>query len=150
MKRTKKLDRVFSVKFLNKIHYTFHADKERINTNFGVCNDTLVGCKNQLADHMLPLVQPCFKQFWIRNLPSKWRVLSCEIKRHIEHWKSTDVSKEHITSIFRAFHLLSSTLKMESICSSETLVDFQRTTRRYIPQDSTLHNHRCENLKLYI
>jgi hypothetical protein len=27
---------------------------------------------------------------------------------------------------------------MEAICSSETSVDFQRTTRRYIPQDSTL------------
>jgi hypothetical protein len=22
----------------------------------------------------------------------------------------------------------------------------QRTTRRYIPEDRTLHNHRCENL----
>jgi hypothetical protein len=31
-----------------------------------------------------------------------------------------------------------STLKMEAICSSETFVDFQRITRRYIPEDSTL------------
>jgi hypothetical protein len=38
---------------------------------------------------------------------------------------------------------------MEAICSSETSVDFQRITRRYIPEDSTLHNHRCENLKFY-
>jgi hypothetical protein len=30
------------------------------------------------------------------------------------------------------------TLKMEALCSSETLVDFQRTTQRYIPEDSTL------------
>jgi hypothetical protein len=29
------------------------------------------------------------------------------------------------------------TLKMEAICSSETSVDFQWTTRRYIPEDST-------------
>jgi hypothetical protein len=43
----------------------------------------------------------------------------------------------------------SSTLKMVAICSSETSVDFQRSTRRYIPEDSTLHNHRCENLKSY-
>jgi hypothetical protein len=43
----------------------------------------------------------------------------------------------------------SSTLKKETICSSETSVDFQRTTRRYIPEDSTLHNHRCENLTSY-
>jgi hypothetical protein len=41
----------------------------------------------------------------------------------------------------------SSTLKMEMICSSEISVDTQRTTLRYIPEDNTLHNHRCENLK---
>jgi hypothetical protein len=34
-------------------------------------------------------------------------------------------------------------------CSSETSVDTQRTTRLYIPEDGTLHNHRCENLKSY-
>jgi hypothetical protein len=39
------------------------------------------------------------------------------------------------------------TLKMEAICSSETSGDFQRTTRPYIPEDSALHNHRCENLR---
>jgi hypothetical protein len=33
--------------------------------------------------------------------------------------------------------------------SSETLVDFQRTTRRYIPKDRTLHNPRCKNLRFY-
>jgi hypothetical protein len=26
----------------------------------------------------------------------------------------------------------------------------QRTTRRHIPEEDTLHNHRCENLKSYI
>jgi hypothetical protein len=36
------------------------------------------------------------------------------------------------------------------ICSSETSVDSQQTTRRYIPEDGTLHNRRCENLKSYI
>jgi hypothetical protein len=39
---------------------------------------------------------------------------------------------------------------LQVICSSETSVDFQRTTRSYIPEDSILHNHRCENLKSYI
>jgi hypothetical protein len=29
-------------------------------------------------------------------------------------------------------------------------VETQRTTRRHIPQDDTLNNHRCENLKSYI
>jgi hypothetical protein len=42
-----------------------------------------------------------------------------------------------------------STLKMEAIWSSETSVDFQRTARCYIPEDGTLQNHRCENLKSY-
>jgi hypothetical protein len=31
-----------------------------------------------------------------------------------------------------------SILKMEVICSSETSVDFQRTTRHYIPEDRSL------------
>jgi hypothetical protein len=46
--------------------------------------------------------------------------------------------------------ITSSTLKMEAICSSETPVVTQQTTRRYIPKDDTLHNHRCENLKSYV
>jgi hypothetical protein len=36
---------------------------------------------------------------------------------------------------------------MEAICSSETPADFQRITQCHIPEDSTPHNHRCENLK---
>jgi hypothetical protein len=28
--------------------------------------------------------------------------------------------------------------------------DFQRTTWCYIPEDRTLHNHRCEHLKSYV
>jgi hypothetical protein len=43
----------------------------------------------------------------------------------------------------------SSTLKVELICFSEMLVDFQQTTQRYIPNDRILHNHHCENLKSY-
>jgi hypothetical protein len=38
---------------------------------------------------------------------------------------------------------------MEATFSSETSADFQRTVRRYIPEDRTLHNHRCENLRPY-
>jgi hypothetical protein len=61
-----------------------------------------------------------------------------------------------IASIFRATCFLdgllnySSTLKIETIRSSETSGATQRTTRRHIPEDDTLHNHRCENLKSYI
>jgi hypothetical protein len=35
------------------------------------------------------------------------------------------------------------------ICSSETSFDFRRITWRYIPEDGTLHNHRCDNIKSY-
>jgi hypothetical protein len=46
--------------------------------------------------------------------------------------------------------IISSTPKMEAICSSITLVATQQTTRRHIPEDDTLNKHRCENLKSYI
>jgi hypothetical protein len=42
-----------------------------------------------------------------------------------------------------------STLKKEAACSSKTSVKFQRTTRHYIADDRTLHNHSCENPKSY-
>jgi hypothetical protein len=40
--------------------------------------------------------------------------------------------------------------KIEVTRTSEMSVDFQQTTRRYIPEDTAPHNHRCENLKYYI
>jgi hypothetical protein len=40
-------------------------------------------------------------------------------------------------------------LMMEAASTSETLVNFYQTTRRYIPEDSQLHNRRRENLKSY-
>jgi hypothetical protein len=45
--------------------------------------------------------------------------------------------------------IISSALKMEAICSSEMWVATQQTTRGHIPEDDTLHNHHCENLKSY-
>jgi hypothetical protein len=33
--------------------------------------------------------------------------------------------------------------------SLEMSADFQQTTQHYIPDDRTLHNHHCENLKFY-
>jgi hypothetical protein len=38
---------------------------------------------------------------------------------------------------------------MEAARTSETLVNFYQTTRRYNPEDSHLHSHRRENLKSY-
>jgi hypothetical protein len=34
---------------------------------------------------------------------------------------------------------------MEATCSSETSVDFQRTTRRYVPEDRTLQYFTLSN-----
>jgi hypothetical protein len=72
---------------------------------------------------------------------------------------SFDLSSHLEILSFKEYHLLatcllagfaetiSSALKMEAICSSEVSVETQLTTRRHIPEDDTLHNHRCENLK---
>jgi hypothetical protein len=38
-------------------------------------------------------------------------------------------------------------LKIEAIRSSETLVNFYWTTRRHIPENSTIHSHSSKNLK---
>jgi hypothetical protein len=38
---------------------------------------------------------------------------------------------------------------MEAVSTSETLVNFYQTTRRYNPEDSHLRTHRRENLKSY-
>jgi hypothetical protein len=40
-----------------------------------------------------------------------------------------------------------STLKMEAICSSGTMVDFHWTTQHYISEDITFQHHLCENLE---
>jgi hypothetical protein len=66
---------------------------------------------------------------------------------HLQGWKIS-LARNRSEDEWQASY--SSTLKMEAICSSETSLDTQRTTRRYIPEDGTLHNHRCENLKSYM
>jgi hypothetical protein len=71
--------------------------------------------------------------------------------------------EERIASIFRVVKWFSkaaskqvallnhsTTLKMEAIRSSETSGTTKRTTRRHIPEEDTLQNHHCENLKSYM
>jgi hypothetical protein len=41
-------------------------------------------------------------------------------------------------------------LMMEAARTSETLVNFYQTTRRYNPEDIHLRTHRRENVKSYI
>jgi hypothetical protein len=86
---------------------------------------------------------------------------SLKIKQHFEgtfrlHLQGLrQTRKQYEAGLFAACFVLvfclaySLTLK-EIRRSSETSDGFQRTTRRYIPEDRTLHNHRCENLKSYI
>jgi hypothetical protein len=82
------------------------------------------------------------------------RVSSSGIRRRVVSRVVPDVSEERIASIFRVeevisaslppaylvvlAEIISSTLKMEAICSSETSVAIQQTTRRHIPEDGTL------------
>jgi hypothetical protein len=40
-------------------------------------------------------------------------------------------------------------LEVDATCSFQTPVDFQRTIRRYIPEDMTLYNRRCGNFNSY-
>jgi hypothetical protein len=42
------------------------------------------------------------------------------------------------------------TLMMEVAVTSETLVNFYQTTRRYNPEDSHLRTHRRDNLNSYL
>jgi hypothetical protein len=44
--------------------------------------------------------------------------------------------------------IVSSTLKLEAICSSETSVATQQTTRRHIPEEDTLHNLTSYKLRM--
>jgi hypothetical protein len=47
-------------------------------------------------------------------------------------------ASNHLLAFWFLAELISSTLKMEAMCSSETSADTQRPTRRYIPEDNTL------------
>jgi len=64
------------------------------------------------------------------------------MKRRVVMLKLTDVSEVLTASIIRAM--------MEVVRTSETSVNFNETTRRYIPEDSKLHTRRRENLKSHI
>jgi hypothetical protein len=79
-----------------------------------------------------------------------WRVSSSGIWRRVVHCVSTDVSEEHIASIFRVEEIGSAKPASKQVASSsETSFETQRTARHHISEDDTLYNHRCENLKSY-
>jgi hypothetical protein len=87
-----------------------------------------------------------------------WRLLGYSIAKSVEGQPtfrmnmSPPLEGRRISQARQCFLLVSclaysSTLNMRATCSSETSVDLQRTARRYILEDTTLHNHRCEKLK---
>jgi hypothetical protein len=60
------------------------------------------------------------------------------VMRSIIFWDMTQVASLAPACLLVFVELISSTLKMEAICSSETSVETRRTTRRHIPEDDTL------------
>jgi hypothetical protein len=87
---------------------------------------------NSVTKIFFPRATICYKvhyfmQDWRFLQQWLWRVLSSGIQRRVVHWKSTDVSEVHITSIFR----------FDPDDGGDILVDFQQTTQCYVPEDST-------------
>jgi hypothetical protein len=62
------------------------------------------------------------------------------------HSGFVSLTGSYISNRFHAHGLLIA-LMMEAARTSETLVNFYQTTRRYNPEDSRLRTHRHENLK---
>jgi hypothetical protein len=97
------------------------------------------------------LFRKWFFKFYTRD--RKWS--QCETKSPI-FWYITPFSLLNANRLLATCFMLisclaySSALRIEATGSSETSADFQQSTRRYILEDRTLHNHRCENLKSYI
>jgi hypothetical protein len=63
--------------------------------------------------------------------------MSSGICRRVVRWVAPYVSEEHIASIFKGEELVQQTSEQAG------------GKQRHIPEDDTLHNHRCENLKSY-
>jgi hypothetical protein len=113
------------------------------------------------------LVQSCYNQeiseknnakssfFWgispCRQLKVNW-LFGGTCRLHLQGRRISQARNQLESRCFGLVSCLSysSTLKMEGTCSSETSVDFQLSTWRYISEDRTLHIHRCENLISYI
>jgi hypothetical protein len=85
-----------------------------------------------------------------------WNVIFCGICREVLRI-SMNISKENISSIFRTEEWSKQETSLKQVssrglltCSFKTIVEIQRNTRCYIPEDRILHNHRCENLKSHV
>jgi hypothetical protein len=112
-------------------------------------------CRERKHLLSLPGIGPWLSSPWPVTIPteltrllllSEWetidiclgfKVLTAVVMKGTIFWDRTLKVKLRFGGTYR-LHLqaYSSTLKMEAICSSETSVDFQRTTRRYMPEDN--------------
>jgi hypothetical protein len=96
--------------------------------------------------------------FWVVG----FEVSTAVVMKSIIFWDMTPCSPSSFNRRFGGtYHLLatcllvfaeiiSSTLKMEVICSSETSGEIRRTTRRYIPEYDTLKPLGCINERGFI
>jgi formate hydrogenlyase subunit 3/multisubunit Na+/H+ antiporter MnhD subunit len=81
--------------------------------------------------------------YWLPGL-ARSQPHSPLVRPRFLHW----LTDSYISNRFHVLGLLIA-LMMEAARTSETLVNFYQTTRRYNPEDSHLHTHRRENLKSY-
>jgi hypothetical protein len=64
-------------------------------------------------------------------------------------WIAAPYSLVEVYSEVLAASIIIIALMTETAGTSETLVNFYQTTRRYNPEDSHLHTYRRQNLKSY-
>jgi hypothetical protein len=79
-----------------------------------------------------------------------WRVLSSWMWHRTVQQKFTADLEEDTGPVFGVNKISKQSplpLKMGAVCSSEALVNFYMNIWRHISEDSSVHNHRCENLK---
>jgi hypothetical protein len=124
---------------------------------------TAVAMKVSIFWDFCKLPASCWCSSWLTLRPWKWRryvhlnvcwlspdyvALYHRVHKFLSKYQTrNNYSGCHLLTCCFFLKLFSSTLKMEAICSSETLVATHQATRRHIPEDDTLHYHRCENLK---
>jgi hypothetical protein len=83
------------------------------------------------------------------TIPMFWDIMPCSLLKvnrhfgrtshlHLQGRRICQARNQHKAGSKQSL-AYSSTLKVEATWYSEISVDFQRTTRRYIPEDKTLH-----------
>jgi hypothetical protein len=112
-----------------------------------------MGKKNVLfiSVSFLPRCTRMWTGLWGWSNDKEFHLLRYNATHFVEIQRRFEESIGYVAFLAACFMLVSclvysSTMELEATRSSETSVDFRRTRRRYIPEDRTIHNHRCENL----